>query len=273
MLRLRPMAYKRHPYMWPTIGREISHIEKVDLDRIKSFFYSHYGPNNAILTLSGSISNEVGYTMASRWFADIPPCRIAERMLPSEPEQTAPRFMTIEKDVPSSVIYKAWHVCGRDDKEFIILDLLTDILAGGESGRLYEKLVREKKLFSDINAYLTGDIDPGLMIISGRVMDGVDIMDADNEIKALISDLCNSEIPADEMEKTMNKFEANAVFSNTSILYKAMTLSYFELLGDAARMNSEVQRYRSIKPEMVSEAALKYLGENRCSTLYYQPEK
>ena len=269
MLNLRPLAYTAHPYMWSTIGKDISHIEKVTLDEVRSFFFSHYAPNNAILTVSGNIRERDALDLAVKWFSEVPPCKIAKRYIPQEPEQPEPRYLTLRRKVPASVIYKAWHICGRNESDFMALDLLTDLLSGGESGRLYENLVREKKLFSDVNAYLSGDIDPGLMIIYGRLMEGTEMAEAERAILASIEEITSIKAPPDEMQKIKNKFEANAVFSNTGILYKAMTISYYELLGDASLINEEVSRYRKISPEIVRSVAEKYLRENNCSTLYY----
>jgi predicted Zn-dependent peptidase len=165
ILKLRPLAYKVHPYRWPTIGTDMSHIRNADLDQIKSFFFSHYAPNNAILALTGNIGYDLVYELTQKWFGPIEKRSVKTRDLPVEPIQTEERFLTIERDVPSDAIYKVWHIGPRKSEDFYTLDLITDLLAGGESGRLHTTLVREKKLFSEINAYLTADIDPGLIIV------------------------------------------------------------------------------------------------------------
>jgi zinc protease len=175
ILKIRPLAYKVHPYRWPTIGMDISHIEKVTLDQIKKFFFSHYAPNNAILALTGNITQEKAERLTMKWFGPIEKRKLQKRNLPSEPAQTDSRILTIEKDVPSNALYKAWHIGPRISNDFYTLDLITDLLAGGETGRLHTKLVREKKLFSEINAYITSDIDPGLIIVQGKLMKDVDI--------------------------------------------------------------------------------------------------
>ena len=268
-LKMRPLAYKVHPYRWPTIGMDMAHIKSIDLEQVKSFFFSHYAPNNAILALTGNIEYDRAFKLTRKWFGPIEKRAIRSRNLPVEPQQTEARIITVERDVPSTALYKVWHVGPRNGKDFYTLDLITDLLAGGESGRLYTKLVREKKLFSEINAYLSADIDPGLIIVQGKLMKGIDIQHADESINEVIIDLQKEEITKDEMEKVKNKFESSTVFSNTSILNKAANLSFCELLGNPALINNEVDLYRNVSHGMVIEALEKYFIPTNCSTINY----
>jgi predicted Zn-dependent peptidase len=268
-LKLRPLAYKVHPYRWPTIGMDMAHIKGIDLEQVKSFFFSHYAPNNAILALTGNIEYDRAFNLTRKWFGPIEKRTIRSRNLPVEPQQTEARIITVERDVPSTALYKVWHVGPRNGKDFYTLDLITDLLAGGESGRLYTKLVREKKLFSEINAYLTADIDPGLIIIQGKLMKGIDIQHADESVNEVITDLQREEVTEGEMEKVKNKFESSTVFSNTSILNKAANLSFCELLGNPALINNEVDLYRNVSHGMVIEALEKYFIPTNCSTINY----
>jgi zinc protease len=273
ILKIRPLAYKVHPYRWPAIGRDISHIENTDLELVRKFFFSHYAPNNAILTLAGNITYDLAIGLTRKWFNPIEKRKLETRNLPSEPEQEEERILSIEKDVPSTALYKVWHTGPRSSSDFYTLDVITDLLAGGESGRLYTKLVRENKLFSEINAYITADIDPGLLIIQGKLMKGIDIQLADKAVEEVIGSLENSNGIEDEMEKVKNKFESSTVFSNTSILNKAMNLSFYELLGDAELINIEVETYRRVTREMIIDAIRKYLIPSNCSTLHYKSSR
>jgi len=268
-LKMRPLAYKVHPYRWPTIGMDMTHIKSIDLEQVKSFFFSHYAPNNAILALTGNIEYDRAFKLTRKWFGSIEKRAIRSRNLPVEPQQTEARIITVERDVPSTALYKVWHVGPRNGKDFYTLDLITDLLAGGESGRLYTKLVREKKLFSEINAYLTADIDPGLIIVQGKLMKGIDIQHADESVNEVITDLQRGEVTTGEMEKVKNKFESSTVFSNTSILNKAANLSFCELLGNPALINNEVDLYRNVSHGMVIEALEKYFIPTNCSTINY----
>jgi zinc protease len=270
MILLREMAYKMHPYLWSTIGKNISHIKKIKLKNVKEFFFSHYAPNNAIISVSGNLRHAEVLKFSEKWFGSLNTREIAIRKLPIEPIQNEGRKTEVERDVPSDVIYKAWHVCRRGDKDFCTLDLLTDVLAGGESGRLYSSLVRERKIFADINAYLTGELDPGLLIITGKLIDGVSFRVAEQAINEVVGDLMKSNVPIPEMEKLKNKFESSMLFSNTNVLNKAMNLGFYELMGDANGVNKELESYNGVSPELLMDAANKYLKEENCSTLLYK---
>lgn len=269
MLLLRPLAYQVHPYRWPTIGRDIAHIERADLEHVKKFFYSHYAPDNAILTLSGNVNADKIYKLSEKWFGPIPGRNPKKRNLPAEPRQDEHRTLTVRRNVPANALYKVWHMGGRQSDDFYSLDLLTDLLAGGESGRLYNKLVREKNLFSDINAFISSDIDPGLVILNGRLMKDVDIMTAESAVNEVIDELKEATLKKAEIDKVKNKFESSTVLSNMSILNKAMNLSFYELLGDPDFVNREVESFRTVSREMIRQAAIRYFNPENCTTLHY----
>ncbi len=270
ILHLRPLAYKVHPYRWPTIGRDIAHIEKADLELVKRFFFSHYAPNNAILAITGNITFDQAYKHTLKWFGPIGRRITEPRNLPEEPEQVEARSIFIERDVPADALYKVWHIGPRMSNDFHTLDLITDLLAGGESGRLYTKLVRGKKLFSEINAYITSDIDPGLIVLQGKLMKDIDIEKADTAVNEVINTLKINTPIRYEMEKVKNKFESSTVFSNTSILHKAINLSFYGLLGNPELINKEVEEYNSVTEEMVIRTSEKYFDPSNCCTLYYK---
>ena len=273
LLKLRPLTYKVHPYRWPTIGRDVSHIRNCSLDDIRDFFFSHYAPDNAVLSLAGNITPDRAFMLAEKWFGGIERRNIKPRSIPSEPEQTGKRGLTIRGKVPAPAIYKAWHMGSRLDADYYTLDLITDLLAGGESGRLYAKLVREKRLFSSIDAYITSDTDPGLIIIHGKLMQGTDMRLAEESLNKMIDDLKEKLPSHPEMEKVKNKYESSALFENTSILNKAMHLAYFELLGNPEMINTETERYMSVERSEISETAARYFRDSNSSTLLYLPGK
>jgi len=270
MLLLRPLVYKIHPYRWPAIGMDISHIRNADQEKVMGFFFSHYAPNNSILTLTGNITCGRGISLAEKWFGKIEKRAVRPKTVPSEPVQTEARMLTVEREVPADALYMAWHTGPRTSDDFYTLDLLTDILSGGESGRLHTKLVRQKKLFSEINAYVTSDVDPGLIILHGKLMKDVDIRHAEESVNKVIDTLKRSCPPPLEMEKVRNRYESSNVFANTNILNKAMNLAFYELIGNPDLINDEVDIYKKIDSMMVTEAARKYLDPSNCSILYYK---
>lgn len=271
MLNLRPLVYKVHPYRWPTIGIDISHIEKADHDRVRDFFGRHYHPGNAILAIAGNITPEKGVRLAKKWFGKIRPgVTIPGRNLPPEPLKTKPSVVSLERDVPANVIYKAWVICRRSDQAFLTFDAITDILAGGESGRLYASLVREKRLFSEINAFVTGELDTGMLIIYGRVSDGIAIETAGEALNEEIGLIRTTPAPDRELEKVKNRFNSSFHLSHSGILNKASALSLFELMGDAMKINEEISTYSSITAQMITETAAKSMAEESASTLWYR---
>lgn len=269
MLMLRAMAYKRHPYQWPTIGKHIDHIREASLEDVKDFFYHHYAPNNAILTIAGNVDPEKIFTLTQKWFGPIPAREIDRKSLPGEPPQTEARTGKTSGNVPHNVIYKAFHMVSRNHPDFAASDLISDLLSNGKSTRLYQRLVKEQHLFSSIDAYITGDADPGLLLITGALSEGISMEQAENALNKELKKLIDEMPENDELQKVKNRVEAVHEFSKTSALHKAMNLSFYELLGDAERINSEIEKYRKVSPEEIQRVSNDILKEGNSSTLYY----
>jgi zinc protease len=268
-LLLRPLAYRVHPYKWATIGKEISHIENATMDDVKSFFRKHYNPSNAIMVVAGNVTTEQVRTLAEKWFADIPAGEKPQRNLPVEPPQTEARRMTVERDVPAGSLYKVYHMCSRRDPDYHAVDLISDILSRGNSSRMYLSLVKEKQLFTEINAYVMGDIDRGLFTISGKISEGVKMEDAEKAVMEEIDAICTTLVSDRELQKCKNKVESSLTFSETDVLTKATNLAVSELLGDADLVNREVEKYARVTAEKIRDVASAMLKETNCSTLYY----
>lgn len=271
-LHLRPLAYKKHPYQWATIGKEISHIENASMQDVKDFFFTHYRPNNAILVVAGNMQHEEVIQLSEKWFGNIPTGEIKQRNLPKEPQQTEARKLTLERDVPANAIYKAYHICKRTDNDFYVFDLISDLLSRGNSSRFYQSLIKEQKLFSEIDAYVTGDFDPGLLVISGKLSEGVNFETAENAIHKEIEKLQTELINANDLQKLKNNIESHHVFGQMSVLNKAMALAFAELMGDIDLVNNEVAKYNSITSEQIKDIANTFIIESNCSTLYYKKQ-
>lgn len=271
-LLLRPLAYKVHPYLWPTIGKDISHIRDANITNVKNFFNHHYAPNNAIVCVAGNVTKSEVQLLAEKWFSDIPKKEIESRDLKKEPPQKEARILTVERNVPFKAIYKAFHMSSKYKREYYVTDLISDLLANGKSSRLYQNLVKSKRLFSEINAYITGDIDPGLFIINGKLMKKVGFDEAEEAIRSELEQIIDGNFMDYEVEKVKNKFESVYQFSQLSTLNKAMSLSYFELLEDAEIINQEIDKYRSVQREEIVKVASKLFKTENSSTLYYLPK-
>ncbi|MCW3082840.1 MAG: putative Zn-dependent peptidase [Bacteroidetes bacterium] len=272
-LLLRPMAYKEHPYKWDTIGKEISHIENAQMEDVKKFFRKFYCPNNAIMVVAGSVEVEEVKQLAGKWFGPIPKGPENKRNLPEEPVQTKARSLTVERDVPVDAIYKAYHMCSRYDTEYYAVDLISDILSRGNSSRLHNVLIKEKQLFSDINAYVMGDFDKGLFVISGKLTKGVSMEQVDAAINEELQKIKTELVNEDELTKVKNKMEASHEFGEVDVLNKATNLAIAELLGDAGMINQEVEKYLAVTAAQIKEQANLIFDEKNCSTLYYKSKK
>lgn len=268
-LLLRPLAYKVHPYLWNTIGKEISHIENAKMEDVKAFFKKFYNPSNAILVIAGNIEFEKAKELSEKWFAPIAPVQVKPRTLPQEPQQTEARKLTVQRDVPLDAIYKAYHVGARGDEDYHAMDMVSDILSNGKSARLYLELVKNKQLFSEINAYMSGDLDKGLFIISGKLVKGVSMEAAEAAIEEEIDKFKSKLLEERELTKIKNKLESILVFSEMNILNKAMNLATFELMGDANLINQETEKYLAVSAEKIQQVLTKYVQKENCSTLYY----
>lgn len=271
---LRELCYKVHPYRWPTIGITPDHIEKASLQEVKDFFFHHYAPNNCVLVLSGNISTDDGFRLVEKWFGDIPPAVLANLVVPVEPVQTEDRFLAVQRDVPVDMFYIAWHMCGRNQKGFYALDLLSDILSGGKSSRLEEKLVKQEKLFTVADVYLTGENDPGLFVANGKPCEGIDFETAQKRLLEELLNTAEEKINDYELEKVKNKVEADLLFNEIGYLEKAMQLAAFEILGDADMINLEGAKYREITPDdILLEAAHLFRPGNRTILNYFSTQK
>lgn len=268
--KLRELAYKVHPYKWMTIGQDLSHIENAKLQDVKGFFYKHYTPSNAILTVAGNVTLEQVKALAEKWFGDIPAGKKYVRKIKQEPEQKEPRMMEVAESVPLNALYKCWHIGSRLDKRYYVDEVITEILGGGASSRLFQSLVKEQQLFSSIDCSHTGSIDPGLLCIDGKLVRGVTLEEAENAVIGELENIKTELISEAELQKIKNKTESMLAFEDISLMNRANSLANYELLGDANLMNTELESYRAVTREDIREECRKVFVESNCSTLYYR---
>lgn len=267
---LRPLAYQVHPYRWPTIGKDLSHIEQATLEEVKSFFYRFYAPNNAVLAVTGNISWDETVCLTEKWFSSIPRRDVPIRHLPQEPVQTEEHRLTVERNVPLDALFMVYHMCGREDADYYAFDILSDILSNGRSSRLTRRLVQEQKVFSSIDAYISGTRHPGLLHISGKPAKGVSLEQAEHAVRKELEELQQSLIGEQELEKVKNKFEATQIFGNINYLNVATNLAWYELTGQAEDIDLEVERYRSVTAEQLRTVARQTFRADNSTVLYYK---
>ncbi len=268
-LKLRPLAYEKHPYRWATIGQDLAQIENAKMEDVKAFFKKHYNPQNAILVVGGNIKTEEVKELAEKWFGPIPAGDKYLRDLPKEVEQTEARSLTVNADVPLNAIYTAFKMPARLGENYQVFDLLSDILSQGQSSRLYNSLLKEQQLFSEINAYITSSLDEGLFIVEGKLVEGVSMEQAESAIWTELQKIATSLVSEEELTKVKNKSESIMVFSEMNLLDKAMNLAFYELLGDADLLNVEINKYLSITAEQIQQVAQETFKKEKSSTLYY----
>jgi zinc protease len=272
-LHLRPLAYTKHPYQWPTIGKEISHIADAKLEDVKDFFYKYYRPNNAIMVIGGNVSLEKARELSQKWFGPIPAGEAYQRNLPQEPVQTEKRTLTLEREVPLDALYKVFHVPGRMHDDYYTCDLISDILGRGKSSRLYNQLVKGKKLFNSIGAYMTGSADPGLLVVEGKLNEGIRLEDAEAALDEEIQKLIDNGVEEQELMKVKNQAESTVVFGEMELLNRSMNLAYGAVLGDPDLPNRESVRIQAVSTADIGRLVKEILKPENSSVLYYRARK
>jgi zinc protease len=268
-LKLRPLAYANHPYKWATIGKEISHIEQATMADVQEFFFRYYVPANAILVVAGHVTTLQVKELAEKWFGPIPSGTRYERKLPTEPAQKQKRTLHVEAQVPADALYKTYHMPGRFHDDYYAADLLSDILSRGQSSRLYQKLVKEKELFASISSFVMGTIDPGLLVVSGRLRDGVTLDQAEAEVDAILREVVQQGVTADELEKVKNQAYATLEFGEVEVMNRAMNLAFASLSGHTAVVNEEAGRIEAVTPAQIQRVAADILRDESSSVMYY----
>lgn len=271
-LKLRPLVYEQHPYRWATIGKDISHIENATLDDVRAFFYKYYLPNNAVLVVAGNVTTEQVKQLCAKWFAPIPAGAPYVRNVPKEPLQTAARHLDVSAKVPLNGLYKAWHMPGRFQEGYVTTDLLSDMLGRSKSSRLYQQLLRDNPLFSNVGAYLTSSDDPGLLVVQGTLNEGVSLEEADAAVEAVVADFIDQTVAEEELAKVKNQGEATLAFSEVELLNRAMNLAFAANAGDPEWVNQEAAQIQAVTPDDVQAMARQVLRKENGSTLYYRAE-
>lgn len=271
--KMRELAYSTHPYKWMTIGKELSHIENAKLEDVKAFFFKYYRPSNAILVVGGDVTLEQVKALTEKWFGDIPAGEKLPRKLPVEPPQTAAHKLEVKASVPLDALYKCYHMPGRVEQKYYAVDLISDILGGGASSRLHQVLVKEKKLFSNIDCYHFGTLDAGLLTIEGKLVKGVKMKDAEKAVQIEIDKVQQEMIPERELQKVKNRVESMLAFEDMELLNRANNLAFYELMGDAELMNKEFSNYEAITTEDLHREAQQLFDEKNSNTIYYYADK
>ncbi|MEM0999852.1 MAG: pitrilysin family protein [Bacteroidota bacterium] len=269
-LILRALAFTTHPYKWPTIGKEISHIEDATLEDVKDFFFGFYAPNNATLVVAGNTTEKEVKSLANKWFGPIPNRHLKTHDLPVEPEQTAPRKQTVHRDVPFPAVYKMYHIPAKGTRGYFIADMITDILSAGKAGHLFQHMVKETQVASSVRAFVWGAHHPGAISIDGTVARGKTVDDYERELNVVLNELLS--LSDSELQRVKNSIESQYIMERTTLLNRAMILAMSDCIGDPELANLSLETYLSITREEIVEGVRQFLNPDNCSTLYYLPQ-
>lgn len=269
-LKLRPLAYQVHPYQWATIGKEISHIENATLDDVRTFFFNYYVPNNAILVVAGNVQYDQVRALTEKWFGALAPGKMNGQKLQAEPQQTQKRKLEVEANVPADAIYKAWHMPGRFHPDYYALELLSDILSRGQSSRLYHQLIKQKEIFTSVSSFTMGTIDPGLIVVNGRLKQGISMETAEAEIDSILQQVITNGPAEEELEKVKNQAESILEFEEVEVMNRAMNLALGTLSGSADFVNQESDKIKAVTLDDIRRVAGEVLKESNASVLYYK---
>lgn len=267
--KMRNLAYDVHPYKWMTIGKELSHVENATIEDVKAFFFKFYRPSNAILVVAGNVQTADVKLLAEKWFGDIPSGEKYVRSLPQEPVQQQAKFLEVRADVPLDALIKTWHIDARLTKGYYVADLITEVLGGGGSSRLYQALVKEKQLFSNLDCYHFGSVEAGLLAIEGKLVKGVKMEDAEKAVQEELEKIKTTVISDAELQKVINRTESVITFEDMGVMSRANSLAMYELLGDAELMNTEFSKYQEITTQDIQQYAQKIFDEKNSSTIHY----
>ena len=270
---LRSMVYKTHPYRWATIGISPEHIEQASIEEIHDFYQRFYHPSNAILSVSGDFEAEKVFALAEKWFGGITDKAYPIAPIPQELAQTEARRLEVEREVPATTIVIAFHMDNRLSHDFFLGDMTSDLLAGGDSARLYERLIKIKRMFASVNAYISGDVDSGMFVFTGQLLPTTTEAEAEAAFWEEIDELKSGKISDYELEKVKNKFEANTLFGELNVMNKAMNLGYYQMIGDLPLINREVEIYRSLTRDEVADFSRRTFTKENSSTLIYRAKQ
>nr|WP_302985677.1 pitrilysin family protein [uncultured Alistipes sp.] len=273
MMLLRALSFRVHPYRWATIGLSPDHIADATMEEVQAFYRAYYHPSNAILSISADLDEERMLELAERWFAPLADRPHPAAAIPQEPPQEAARREEVERDVPATTVSVAYHMGGRTSAEFFVGDLVSDLLSGGDSSRLYQRLVKQRRLLSSVNAYVTGDVDPGLFVFTGQLLPDTTPAQVEEAFREEIEALVRDAATEYELEKVRNKFEANTLFGELNVMNKAMNLGFYEMLGDLPLINGEVARYRAVTNDDIRSFCRTVLRPENSNTLIYKAKK
>jgi zinc protease len=266
-------VYEKHPYQWLPIGKEVSHIETVRMDTIKTFYHNYYAPQNAVIAIAGNVHFEDMVPLVDKWFGTIPKRGNIERNIPQEPLQTAPKKVEVTRQVPYDMLLKGWKMCGRLAPEFYAFDLLSDMLGSGKSSFLHQEFVEKQHLFTDIEAFITATYDPGIFMISARPAEGVTLQKANDVLDNYLYSFINHENIEHALQKVQNNMETMLLLNEIKIEERASTLALSETLHSVEKFQDDREHYFNVDENQIVDVFKNTIITPNETTLFYQCPK
>lgn len=266
--------FTKHPYRWAPIG-SMEHLDAATLEEFLAFNKKFYIPNNAVLVVAGDFEKDQAKKWIKQYFGAIPKGSPIERVVIEEDPITKEISAEFEDpNIQLPMIVEAYRTPSMKTREARVLDMISAILSGGKSSRLYKKVVDQKKMALEMSSFSFSQEDYGIYFIYGIPMQGFTTNDLVKEIDDEIEKLQTELISERDFEKLQNIFEKQYVDENASVEGIAHSLStYYLLYGDVNLINTNIDIYRSITREEIRDVAKKYLNKNQRLLLDYVPEK
>lgn len=259
-------AFMSHPYRRPVIGW-MSDILSIQRDDLYSHYKRYYAPDNAFIVVAGDVNPEETLRKIKASFGEIKKGNLQTSSVTKEPEQKGEKriYLKREAEVPSVII--GYHTPSFPHEDSYALEILSTILSGGKSSRLYKSLVYEKKLSLDAGAeYSSMYIDPFMFFFWANSAPGREIPDVEKAVYAEVEGIKNTPPSEKEVQKAKNQIESSFIFGQDSLYMQAMNIGRFEILGSWRLMDKYLDGIRKVTPEEVQRAAKKYLTEENRTT-------
>ncbi|NJM93415.1 MAG: insulinase family protein [Cytophagales bacterium] len=274
VLEIFQRSYAQHPYRWTPIG-SMEHINAASLDEFLRFYQTFYVPNNATLALAGDLDLESSKALVQKYFGDIPRGeRPIPRPAPSMDEQGREVRDTVFDNIQLPAVFQAYKMPALGTDDYYALDMLTTVLAVGESSRLQKKLVDKQAIAAHVGAFPYALEHSGLLITYSMSNVGVPISQVEESINQEVERLQKEPITEYEFQKIKNQVEAQFIQKNSKMYGIAESLAdYHVFYGDANLINTEIEKYRKVSVDDIQRVASQYLTPENRVVLYYLPKE
>lgn len=264
------LLYKTHPYQWLPIGKKISHIEKVNMDLMRDFYYKFYRPNNAVIAISGNVETTEVIRLVEKWFGDIPRGEEIIKIYPEENPQEEARLRIMEDNVPYDLLVKGWLMCERTSPDFYTYDLISDLFGSGRSSYLYKRFVTDEHLFTNISCHISATFDPGYLVIMGTPADGVSPEKANASLSQYLEEFNYTDRLQHELQKVKNKVESVLLNNEIKVEDRSSMLAISETLSSIEDFENDREKYFQVREEDIREVTRKLFRPEKANTLLYK---